>query len=148
MDIHNESKKNSGERLQINDENNAISQRFNLQYGEDGYYTIINKNSGKVIDIQNGNKEAGAYIWQYENNNTSAQKWILKDLGNGYYNIISKLNGLYLTVEGSSTNNGTRLIMSNPNNRNNQKFKITDTIYETPQPDALEDGNISNCIKK
>ena len=146
MDIHNESK-NSGERLQINDENNAISQRFKLQYGEDGYYTIINKNSGKVIDIQNGNKEAGAYIWQYENNNTSAQKWILKDLGNGYYNIISKLNGLYLTVEGSSTNNGTRLIMSNPNNRNNQKFKITEYIYETPQPDALEDGIYQIVLK-
>ena len=37
--------------------------------------------------------------------------------------------------------------MSNPNNRNNQKFKITEYIYETPQPDALEDGIYQIVLK-
>lgn len=146
IDIQNESK-NSSASIQLNDENNAISQRFELQFGNDGYYRIINKNSKKVFDVQDGNKEAGAYVWQYQQNNSDAQKWILKDLGNGYYHIISKLNGLYLTVENSKTSNGTRLMMTNPNNQSNQKFKISEYIYATPEKDSIEDGIYQIVLK-
>ena len=139
MDVQNESK-NSGVLVQINTLNNEVSQRFNFEYGKDGYYTIKNKKSGKVLDIKGGVHTAGAYVQQYQSNGTDAQKWVLKDLGNGYYNIISKLNGLYLTVENSSTNNGTKFIMSNPNNKANQKFKITEYVYAEPEPNSIEDG--------
>ncbi len=146
IDIQNESL-NSAEYVQISGGNNSLSQRFTFEYGEDGYYTIINKNSGKVLDIQSAQVNAGTYVWQYQKNNTNAQKWILKDLGNGYYNIISKLNGLYLTVEKSNTTNGTRLIMSNKNNKQNQKFKITTYEYAKPSIDSIEDGVYQIVLK-
>ena len=146
IDIENEST-NLEANMQLNDINNATSQIFQLTYGEDGYYTIVNKKSNKVMDIKRGIKDAGTNVWQYEKNGTDAQKWIIKDLGDGYCNIISKLNGLYLTVEHSSTNNGTKLIMSNPNNKSNQKFKFTEYVYETPEPDSLEDGIYQIVLK-
>ncbi len=139
LDIQNESK-NSEAYIQVGTLNNSTSQRFEITYGEDGYYTIKNKNSGKVLDIKGGITSAGTYVQQYESNETNAQKWILKDLGNGYYNIISKLNGLYLTVENSSTGDGTKLVMSNPNNSSSQKFKFVEYEYAEPEPDSLEDG--------
>lgn len=146
IDIENESK-NALVHTQIYDANNALSQRFQFEYGEDGYYTITNKNSGKVLDIEYGNVQAGTYVWQYEKNNTNAQKWILKDLGNGYYNIISKLNGLYLTVENSNTFNGVKLEMANQNNQLNQKFKLAQYTYATPEKDVLEDGVYQIILK-
>ena len=146
IDIQNESK-NREAIAQINDINNAISQRFEFKYNSDGCYTIKNKNSNKVLDIRNGNPEAGTYVWQYDENGTSAQRWILKDIGNGYYHIISKLNGLYLTVENSSTGNGTKLKMLNKNDKANQKFKLSEYIYATPEKNSIEDGIYQIVLK-
>ena len=135
IDVNNESQ-SSGAYMQMNYFNNSYSQRFEVTYESDGYYTIKNKKSNKVLDIKGGNKKEGTIVQQYEKNNTDSQKWIIRDEENGDYSIISKLNGLYLTIDKSNE----RLEMQFKNNTANQKFKISEYIYETPVVDAIEDG--------
>ena len=52
-----------------------LQKKFNLKYDEtDGYYTITNVNSGKLLDVENGGTTNGTNVWQYEENNTDAHK--------------------------------------------------------------------------
>lgn len=75
-------------------------QRFKFIYNEEGYYTIKNIKSGKLLDVVGSGVESGTLIdqWEYNGGNDN-QKWIVKDAGGGYYYIISKINGLYLSVK-------------------------------------------------
>lgn len=40
---------------------------------ENGYFNIVNKNSGKYMDVAGNGIENGTQIWQYEGNDTDAQ---------------------------------------------------------------------------
>ena len=57
----------------------------------DGYYKIESKLSGKVLDVANGSRTAGANVWQYSWNGSDAQLWRFVDAGDGKYYIQSKL---------------------------------------------------------
>ena len=144
LDIDNSSK-SSGAYVELEGQNNALAQRFNLEFTKDGYYKIVNKNSGKVLDVENGVGEAGTKIWQYEYNNTNAQKWIIKKNEKGTYNIVSKLNGLYLTAENS--NAGTILKVYHKNGLKNQEFNIKEYKNVEPQKDAIADGVYQIVLK-
>ena len=117
-----------------------IQQKFKIQYDESGYYTIINLNSGKVLDAEWGGITTGTNVWQYEDNGSDSQKWIIKETSDGYYNIISKLNGLYLDVANGSTNNGTNIQLFGKNESDAQKFLIKD-ISLIKGSQTIEDGN-------
>lgn len=116
----------------------GVQQKFELEYNN-GYYTIKNVNSGKVLDVENAGLTSGSNVWQYNSNNTSAQQWIIKEAGNGYYNIISRKNGLYLDVSGGLTDNGTNIQVYKANGSNSQKFKF---VYKgTPEGGkTIEEG--------
>ena len=87
-------------------EENNVQKQFELEYGNDGYYIIRNKNSNKVLDVQNAGMTNGSNVWQYEENGSDAQKWIIQKNSNGSYSIISKLNGLYLDIQNGNIANG------------------------------------------
>lgn len=102
-------------------------QRFKFIYNEEGYYTIKNIKSGKLLDVVGSGVESGTLIdqWEYNGGNDN-QKWIVKDAGGGYYYIISKINGLYLSVKGNGANCDL-LCVENFTGQDNQKFKILDS---------------------
>ena len=99
----------------------SYQQQFNIKYNTDGSYTIINLNSGKALDVQNGGYAPGTNVWQYEQNNTDAQKWILQKNDNGTYSFISKLNNLYLNISGEPQN-GSNIEVNTESNTSNQQF--------------------------
>ena len=99
-------------------------QKFNVEYNNDGYYTITAEHSKKVLDVANGSKKPGTNVWQHEFNNTDAQKWVIKEAEDGNYNVISKNNGLYLEVSNGIAKNGTNIQVNTGNNSNAQKFKF------------------------
>ena len=102
-------------------------QRFRFEYHNGGYYTIVNENSGKLLDVVGSGSESWTQVDQWEDNGGyDNQKWIVKDIGNGYYNIISKINGLYLTVGGNG-NNCDLMYVANPTGGDDQKFLIVDS---------------------
>ena len=122
LDIAEASKINKA-NLQIWEFCNVPQQKFYIKY-ENGYYTLRNINSGKLIDVSYGNIQKGTNVWQYEENNTDAQKWVINKTSDGYYNIKSKQSRIYLDVKGGETINGTNVQMNIDLNSesNRQKF--------------------------
>jgi hypothetical protein len=96
-------------------------------YGSGGtgttYYSIANRNSGKVMDVQSPNTSAGAKVGQYAWNGNYWQEWQFVDRGSGYFNIISRNSGMCLDVNGVSTADGASIIQWNCNGQNNQQFQ-------------------------
>ena len=89
-----------------------------------GYYKIINKKSGLLMDISGASKSTGAANINWSDNGGINQNWSFKDAGNGNYNIINRNSGLYLDINGASTADGAADIQWTPNGGNNQKWQI------------------------
>lgn len=70
---------------------NWISQQYAVKYVSNGYYSITAEHSGKVFDVVNGSKDAGASLQQYRDNGSNAQLWKFVETGDGHYYIKSKL---------------------------------------------------------
>ncbi len=98
----------SGANAQIYTKNGSAAQRFLLDYAGDGYYRIVNLQSGKVLDVAGGSKANGTNIWQYVWNGSDAQLWSLEANGSGY-SIVSKASGKVLDVAGGSNKAGTNV---------------------------------------
>ena len=123
LDVSGASKDNQA-NVQLWQYKGEKQQLFELAYNNDGYYTIKNVNSGKMLDVSWGGMTSGTNVWQYENNNSDSQKWIIQKTSDGYYNIISKLNGLYLDISNGGTSNGTNVQVFENNGTTSQKFQI------------------------
>ncbi len=123
LDIDGASKESKA-NLQLWKANGTGAQTFKVSHYKDGYYQIINTNSGKALDVYNNDKTAGTNVWQYNTNNTDAQLWEIKDAGSGYYYIVGKGSGLYLDVEESKVNSGTNILVWTPHYGDNQKWKF------------------------
>ncbi|RYE14586.1 MAG: hypothetical protein EOP51_27890, partial [Sphingobacteriales bacterium] len=68
------------------------------------YYSIVNVNSGKAIDVPFGLSNTALRLWQYTAANNNAQQFKI-EFQDGFYHIITK-NGLALSVEGTKANEG------------------------------------------
>ena len=79
---------------------------------------ITSVNSGKVMDIQGGEKK-GAKIIQWEANNGPNQKWYFHQDGT-----IRSQNGLCLDICGGKIQKGTNIIAWENNNGINQKWRL------------------------
>ncbi len=88
-------------------------------------YKIVNRNSGKALNVTGGSWDDGALIEQYTYDSWTSQKWTLKDAGNGYYYIVSSLSGKYLDVTGSSTANSATIMQQTASNATSQQWQFT-----------------------
>ena len=87
------------------------------------YYRITNRNSGKVMDVQQPNTSDGALIGQYTANGSAWQDWQFVDKGSGYFNIVSRNSGKCLDVNGASTADGAGMIQWACGTGTNQQFQ-------------------------
>ena len=69
-------------------------------------YEIVNKNSGKVLDVQGASTANGAGIQQWDYVGGNNQKWQLVGVNTQYYEIVSVNSGKVLDVRSASTANG------------------------------------------
>ena len=120
--------KDNGANIQIFEKQPIASEKFKVQYLQDGYYKISSTYTDKVLDVYGSFKESGTNVWLYEFNNTDAQKWQIKNNGDGTYSIISKCNGLNLDLSGGLTNNGSNIHVYQGNNTIAQKFRFVQPI--------------------
>lgn len=74
-----------------------------------GYYTITNKNSGLLLDIESQSKADGAKAIQQSNIGRSSQRWEISLTSNGYFNLINKNSSKYLEVVSNLTTNGAAI---------------------------------------
>ncbi|WFF02021.1 non-reducing end alpha-L-arabinofuranosidase family hydrolase [Micromonospora sp. WMMD964] len=91
------------------------------------WYVLVNRNSGKALDVYNLATNDGARITQWARNNGNQQQWQFVDSGGGYYRLKSRLSGKVLDVYQRSTANGAAVVQWSDNNGTNQQFRLADS---------------------
>ncbi|WP_433537897.1 non-reducing end alpha-L-arabinofuranosidase family hydrolase [Micromonospora sp. CA-249363] len=91
------------------------------------WYVLVNRNSGKALDVYNLATNDGARITQWTRNNGNQQQWQFVDSGSGYYRLKSRLSGKVLDVYNRSTANGAAIVQWSDNNGTNQQFRLADS---------------------
>lgn len=89
------------------------------------WYVLVNRNSGKALDVYNLATNAGAGIVQYARNDGNWQQWQFADAGGGWYKIKSRHSGLVL--EFPNVNDGTQLVQNTDNGSTRQQFAVRDS---------------------
>jgi beta-xylosidase len=90
-------------------------------------YVLVNRNSGKALDLYNLATTDGARITQWTRNDGAQQQWQFVDSGGGYYRLKSRLSGKVLDVTGASTANGAAVVQWSDTNGTNQQFRLADS---------------------
>jgi len=87
-----------------------------------GDVRIINRASGKVMDVQAPNRDDLAVVGQWTSNGQPWQRWQVVDAGSGYVTVRSVNSGKCLDVSGASGADGARLIQYTCHGGTNQQF--------------------------
>lgn len=87
-------------------------------------YKIVNKNSGKVLDIKDSSSDNAAQIVQWSSNDSLTQQWYLVDVDNGYKKIVNVKTGLALDVKDESKDNGGLIIQYTSTGGHNQHWEF------------------------
>ncbi|WP_405085048.1 family 43 glycosylhydrolase [Microbispora sp. NBC_01389] len=90
-------------------------------------YVLVNRNSGKVLDVYNWATNDGAPLDQWSRNDGAWQQWQFVDSGGGYYRLKSRHSGKVVDISGRSTADGADVIQYTDKNATNQQFRAVDT---------------------
>ncbi|WP_082404397.1 non-reducing end alpha-L-arabinofuranosidase family hydrolase [Saccharothrix sp. NRRL B-16348] len=91
------------------------------------WYVLVNRNSGKALDVYNLATSDGARITQWTRNDGNQQQWQFVDSGGGYYRVKSRLSGKVLDVHNFSTADGGAIVQWADLNGTNQQFRLADS---------------------
>ncbi|MFF1344311.1 non-reducing end alpha-L-arabinofuranosidase family hydrolase, partial [Streptomyces sp. NPDC058290] len=90
-------------------------------------YVLVNRNSGRALDVYNLATNDGARITQWTRNDQNQQQWQFIDSGGGYYRIKSRHSGKVLDVQNGSTANGAAIVQWADANGTNQQWRLADS---------------------
>ena len=90
-----------------------------------GTYKLVNRASGKALDVNNSSTADGADVIQWGYSGGNNQKWVLTDTGYGY-KIINANSGKALDVYKSSLEDGADVIQWTDKGQTNQKWNLVD----------------------
>ncbi|MFJ4557169.1 non-reducing end alpha-L-arabinofuranosidase family hydrolase [Streptomyces massasporeus] len=90
-------------------------------------YVLVNRNSGKALDVYDMATGDGARITQWTRNDQNQQQWRFVDSGGGYYRIVSRHSGKVLDVHNWSTANGGSIVQWTDLNATNQQWRLADS---------------------
>ena len=90
-----------------------------------GYYVLMNKNSGKALDISSGSVDNSANAQQYTANGTLAQTYKVEfDSKTGYYSLLNVGSCKMLDVAYGSTENGANVQQYDSNGTRAQRWDV------------------------
>ncbi|WP_449192084.1 non-reducing end alpha-L-arabinofuranosidase family hydrolase, partial [Actinoplanes subglobosus] len=89
-------------------------------------YVLVNRGSGKALDVYNLSTADGARITQWTRNDQAQQQWQFVDSGGGYYRLKSKHSGKVLDVSNRSTADGGAIVQWADSNATSQQFSVQD----------------------
>ncbi|MEU0943326.1 RICIN domain-containing protein [Streptomyces canus] len=95
--------------------------------GDGTVYRIVNRKSGKVVDVFNFGTANGTNIQQWPWLNNTAQKWTFASTGDGYYEIKNVNSGKLMEVAGLSRVDGGNVSIYADNNVPQQHWAVTPT---------------------
>ena len=88
---------NEANEIALSDEKTDVAQWEAVAVGRDSF-TLINKETGKAIDVPNESKEAGVKLSQYTSNKKNHQIYSFEEAEGGY-KLKNKNSGMYLTIK-------------------------------------------------
>ncbi|WFE27076.1 RICIN domain-containing protein [Solwaraspora sp. WMMD791] len=91
------------------------------------WYVLVNRNSGKALDLYGLATNDGARISQWTRNDGANQQWQFVDSGGGYYRLKSRHSGKVLDVYNWSTADGGAIVQWADTNGTNQQFRLADS---------------------
>ncbi|WP_238006288.1 non-reducing end alpha-L-arabinofuranosidase family hydrolase [Dactylosporangium sp. AC04546] len=91
------------------------------------WYELVNRNSGKALDVCGVSTADGACIQQYTRSGGQNQQWQFVDSGGGYYRLKARHSGKVLDVYNFSTADGAKLVQWSDGNGTNQQFRLADS---------------------
>ncbi len=99
---------------------------FFIPAARSGYYTVVNLNSNKCLDVTGRSTANGVHIQQWTCNGGTNQEWYPKVVGTypagDIYNFVNLNSGKCLDVTGASTANGAIVEQWPCNGGSNQKW--------------------------
>lgn len=110
-------------------QNGTDNQYWYFKNCGDGYYNIVSKANGLVLDVANGCiNNNGSNIGLYFNNGTNAQKFKLQPINiieNNTYEIETKIDSnKVIDISAGASNDGANTQIWNADNVNQQRFKF------------------------
>lgn len=89
-------------------------------------YVIINKHSGKALDVYNWATEDDAPLVQWDRNDLAVQQWEIKDVGSGYFQIKSRHSGKLVYVKDKLKTDGADIVQMRERSSQAHDWKIED----------------------
>ncbi|MEH1164142.1 endo-1,4-beta-xylanase [Micromonospora sp. CPCC 205539] len=91
------------------------------------WYVLVNRNSGKALDVYNLATNDGARITQWARGDGAWQQWQFVDSGGGYYRLKSRHSGKVLDVYNFSTSESAPIVQWSDGNGTNQQFRLAES---------------------
>ncbi|MFC7304410.1 RICIN domain-containing protein [Streptomyces monticola] len=91
------------------------------------WYVLVNRNSGKALDVRDASTADGARVTQWTRNDGANQQWQFVDSGGGFYRLKARHSGKVLDVAGVSTADGAAIQQWADHNGANQQFRLADS---------------------
>ncbi len=108
----------NGAKIVVNASVTGNADQWEFDSLGDGYYAVINRASGKSLDIPSSNKDAGTGVTQYDSNGGGNQTVKVIKNADGTYSFQFRHSGLYLTA-------GSRYVtQENPDGSDGQRFTL------------------------
>jgi arabinan endo-1,5-alpha-L-arabinosidase len=93
----------------------------------DAWYILVNRHSGKALDVYDLATNDGARITQWTRNDGAWQQWQFVDSGDGFYRLRSRHSNKVLDVRDFSTADGAEVVQWSDHNGLNQQFQLADS---------------------
>ncbi|WDZ87829.1 non-reducing end alpha-L-arabinofuranosidase family hydrolase [Micromonospora cathayae] len=91
------------------------------------WYEVVNRNSGKRLDVCGVSTADGACVQQYAASGGANQQWQFVDAGGGYYKVRARHSNKVLDVSNQSTADGAAIHQWTDHNGTNQQFRVVTT---------------------
>jgi len=91
------------------------------------WYELVNRNSGKALDVCGVSTADGACIQQYTRSGGQNQQWQFVDSGGGYYRLKARHSSKVLDDYNYSTTDGAPVVQWTDGNSVNQQWRLADS---------------------
>lgn len=91
------------------------------------WYVMVNRNSGKALDVAGASSADGAAITQWARHDGTNQQFQFVDSGGGYYRLKARHSGKLLDVSGWSTADNAAINQWSDHGGVNQQFRLEDS---------------------
>ncbi|WP_030668186.1 RICIN domain-containing protein [Streptomyces cellulosae] len=91
-----------------------------------GQYVLVNKNSGRYLEIPGASTTVGKQAGQWQNTANACQWWTFQSQSGGSWTVKNVNSGLNLDISNGSTSSGAAVVQNTASTANSQKWTLTD----------------------